>query len=78
MRVRPPFATRLVLPVAALELLVQVAFANSYGTTEVIAIFGEHPDGLPRPGISVGYPLPFVEVRRSSPLQWARLPGLGR
>jgi acyl-CoA synthetase (AMP-forming)/AMP-acid ligase II len=52
------------------------AMTNSYGTTEVIAIFGEHPDGLPRPGISVGYPLPFVEVRLSDEGElWVRSPG---
>lgn len=36
---------------------------NSYGTTEVAAIFGDHPDGLPAPRTSVGYPLPMVAVR---------------
>lgn len=36
---------------------------NSYGTTEVAAIFGDHPNGLPAPRTSVGFPLPTVEVR---------------
>jgi long-chain acyl-CoA synthetase len=30
---------------------------NSYGTTEIgPAVFGPHPDGLPRPALSLGYP----------------------
>lgn len=36
---------------------------NSYGTTEVAAIFGDHPGGVPPPRTSVGYPLRTVEVR---------------
>jgi acyl-CoA synthetase (AMP-forming)/AMP-acid ligase II len=36
---------------------------NSYGTTEVAAIFGGHPAGLPAPRTSVGFPLPTVELR---------------
>lgn len=36
---------------------------NSYGTTEVPAIFGDHPQDLPAPRTTVGYPLPSVEVR---------------
>lgn len=35
-----------------------------YGTTEVgPAVFGPHPKGLPRPDISVGYPLSSVSLR---------------
>ncbi len=36
---------------------------NSYGTTEFPAIFGDHPDDLPPPRTTVGYPLGSVEVR---------------
>jgi acyl-coenzyme A synthetase/AMP-(fatty) acid ligase len=37
---------------------------NGYGTTEGGAVtFGPHPDGITRPEISVGYPLPTVEWR---------------
>jgi long-chain acyl-CoA synthetase len=36
---------------------------NSYGTTEFPAIFGDHPDDLPPPRTTVGYPLASVEVR---------------
>ncbi len=40
---------------------------NGYGTTEVVAVFGGHPEGLPRPDISVGYPLAAVETRLVDP-----------
>ena len=37
---------------------------NSYGTTETGAgYFGGHPDGRPRPGMSVGYPQPHAKLR---------------
>lgn len=37
---------------------------NAYGTTEAgPAIFGPHPCGLPRPVLSIGYPLPDVQIR---------------
>lgn len=37
---------------------------NAYGTTEAgPAIFGLHPQGLPRPPLSIGYPLPDVAIR---------------
>ena len=40
------------------------AISNGYGTTEAgPSIFEEHPAGLPRPLLSLGYPLPQVEVR---------------
>jgi hypothetical protein len=45
-RVRPPFATRLVLPVATLVLLVQVAFGDRYGYHRDELYFraaGRHP-----------------------------------
>jgi len=38
--------------------------ANGWGTTETgPAVFGPHPQGLPRPALSIGYPLPDVQVR---------------
>jgi acyl-CoA synthetase (AMP-forming)/AMP-acid ligase II len=38
--------------------------ANAYGTTEAgPVVFGPHPAGLPRPGVSVGYPHPDVALR---------------
>jgi acyl-CoA synthetase (AMP-forming)/AMP-acid ligase II len=37
---------------------------NAYGTTEAgPVVFGPHPDGLPQPEMSVGYPHPQVELR---------------
>lgn len=39
-------------------------FNNGYGTTESGPIaFGPHPDGLARPDLALGYPLPDVDVR---------------
>jgi acyl-CoA synthetase (AMP-forming)/AMP-acid ligase II len=40
---------------------------NGYGTTEVVAVFGGHPEGATRPDISVGYPLAAVETRLVDP-----------
>lgn len=37
---------------------------NGFGTTEAgPAVFGPHPDGLPRPPLSLGYPLPSIGCR---------------
>lgn len=42
----------------------QAVVANNWGTTETgPAVFGPHPKGLPRPPLSLGHPLPEVEVR---------------
>jgi len=42
----------------------QAAISNGYGTTEAgPSIFEDHPGGLPRPLLSLGYPLREVEVR---------------
>ncbi|SAI40817.1 acetyl-CoA synthetase [Bordetella ansorpii] len=39
---------------------------NAYGTTEGgPVVFGPHPDGLPTPPMSIGYPHPQVSVRLS-------------
>ena len=44
--------------------LPQAAVTNAYGTTEAgPVVFGPHPDGLPQPETSVGYPHPKVELR---------------
>ena len=44
--------------------LPQAAVTNAYGTTEAgPVVFGPHPDGLPQPELSVGYPHPEVELR---------------
>lgn len=40
---------------------------NSYGTTEVAAVFGDHPGGLPPPRTTVGYPLATVAISLRSP-----------
>ncbi len=53
-----------------LELLarIQQAFAHTvinhgYGTTEAgPAVFGPHPDGLPTPGLALGYPIDPAQV----------------
>jgi len=46
------------------EMFPQAAISNGYGTTEAgPSIFEDHPQGLPRPLLSLGYPLPDVEVR---------------
>jgi acyl-coenzyme A synthetase/AMP-(fatty) acid ligase len=46
------------------HLLPQAAVTNAYGTTEAgPVVFGPHPDGLPQPELSVGYPHPNVALR---------------
>ena len=46
------------------QMFPQAAISNGYGTTEAgPSIFEDHPRGLPRPLLSLGYPLPDVEVR---------------
>lgn len=45
-------------------LLPQATIINSYGTTETGAGYlGAHPQGLPRPPMSVGYPQPHAQLR---------------
>ena len=42
----------------------RAAITNAYGTTEGgPVVFGPHPDGLPQPELSVGYPHPQVKTR---------------
>ena len=44
--------------------LPQAAITNAYGTTEGGPVaFGPHPEGLPIPDMSVGFPHPKVQVR---------------
>jgi acyl-CoA synthetase (AMP-forming)/AMP-acid ligase II len=44
-------------------LFPQAVITNSYGTTEAgPAPFGPHPDGIPRPSLSCGYPVPGAQV----------------
>jgi acyl-CoA synthetase (AMP-forming)/AMP-acid ligase II len=46
------------------QLFPGAAVINSYGTTETGAgYFGAHPQGLPRPPMSVGYPQPHAQLR---------------
>ena len=46
------------------RLLPQAAVTNAYGTTEAgPVVFGPHPQGLPQPEMSVGYPHPQVRLR---------------
>jgi len=44
--------------------LPRAAITNAYGTTEGgPVVFGPHPQGLPQPELSVGYPHPQVQTR---------------
>jgi long-chain acyl-CoA synthetase len=46
------------------RVLPQAAVTNAYGTTEAgPVVFGPHPDGLPQPELSVGYPHRAVKLR---------------
>ncbi len=46
------------------EALPQASVTNAYGTTEAgPVVFGPHPQGLPQPELSVGYPHPMVALR---------------
>lgn len=42
----------------------KAAISNGYGTTEAgPVVFGPHPDGIPQPELSTGYPHPEVQLR---------------
>src|SRR5262245_66242799 len=44
--------------------LPRASVTNAYGTTEAgPVVFGPHPEGLPQPEMSVGYPHPKVALR---------------
>ena len=46
------------------QALPQASVTNAYGTTEAgMVVFGPHPQGLPQPEMSVGYPHRAVELR---------------
>src|SRR5262245_5154276 len=46
------------------HVLPHAAVSNAYGTTEAgPVVFGPHPQGLPQPEMSVGYPHPKVALR---------------
>jgi acyl-CoA synthetase (AMP-forming)/AMP-acid ligase II len=46
------------------DMFPRAVVINGYGTTEAGAgIFGAHPDGLPQPKMSIGYPAQNVEMR---------------
>ncbi len=52
------------LMAAIRQALPQAAVTNAYGTTEAgPVVFGPHPQGLPQPELSVGYPHPQVQLR---------------
>ena len=67
------------------RLLPQAVVSNGYGTTEAVLEFGPHPEGKPRPKISVGHRHPKVELRLVDPSTgtdgdagelWVRSPGV--
>ncbi len=67
------------------RLLPQALVSNGYGTTEAVLEFGPHPEGKPRPKISVGHQHPKVELRLVDPNTgedgdagelWVRSPGV--
>ncbi|MEM9653522.1 MAG: class I adenylate-forming enzyme family protein [Actinomycetota bacterium] len=76
----------------ARALFPDAVVTNGYGTTEVVAVFGGHPERRPRPAISVGHPLTAIETRLVDPATgddaipddaghrtgelWVRSPGL--
>jgi acyl-CoA synthetase (AMP-forming)/AMP-acid ligase II len=52
------------LMAAIRQALPQAQVTNAYGTTEAgPVVFGAHPQGLPQPELSVGYPHPQVQLR---------------
>ena len=52
------------LMTALRETLPRAQVTNAYGTTEAgPVVFGPHPNGLPQPTLSVGYPHPKVSLR---------------
>lgn len=50
------------------RLFPSATVVTNYGTTEAgAAIFGSHPEGLPRPPLSLGCPLPQIDFRLVGP-----------
>ena len=67
------------------RLLPGALVTNGYGTTEAVLEFGPHPQGKPRPKISVGHAHPKVQLRLVDPGTgedsdagelWVRSPGV--
>jgi long-chain acyl-CoA synthetase len=57
-----PLAQALVDRVKA--IFPKALLGNGYGTTETGPVaFGPHPDGLPRPDLALGYPVPGIDLR---------------
>lgn len=57
-----PLSETVVAQIGALFPAAQIS--NGYGTTEAgPAVFGPHPEGKPRPMLSIGYPMDDVEWR---------------
>jgi len=53
------------------------SIVNAYGTTEAgPVVFGPHPEGLPQPELSVGYPHPEVELRLADGVLQMKCPAL--
>lgn len=50
---------------------------NNYGITEVgFSLFGSHPDGIPRPGNSVGYPIDGIDYKIVNGILYIKSPGM--
>ena len=46
------------------QVFPKAAISNGYGTTEAgPVVFGPHPEGIPQPELSTGYPHPEVQLR---------------
>ena len=67
------------------QLFPDAVVSNGYGTTEAVLEFGPHPEGKPRPKITVGHQHPKVELRLVDPATgqdsdagelWVRSPGV--
>lgn len=59
------------------EAFPKASIMNAYGTTEAgPVVFGPHPDGLPQPPLSVGYPHPEVSLRLNKGVLQMRSPAL--
>ena len=59
------------------QVLPNVMISNAYGTTEGgPVVFGPHPQGLPQPPLSVGYPHPEVQLRLVDGVLEMKSPGL--
>jgi acyl-CoA synthetase (AMP-forming)/AMP-acid ligase II len=58
-------------------LFPKASIVNAYGTTEAgPVVFGPHPNGLPQPELSVGYPHPGVALRRAEGVLQMKSPAM--